>query len=87
VVVDDWVTIGSSNLDRWAAKWNLEANQEIIGESFTLSVMDMFNRDLKNCQEITIELWKNRALTLKIKVWFWRYMGKLIAKIGLNGRK
>jgi phosphatidylserine/phosphatidylglycerophosphate/cardiolipin synthase-like enzyme len=87
VVVDDWVTIGSSNLDRWAAKWNLEANQEIIDENFTLSVMNMFNRDVKNCHEITIEHWKNIATTQKIKVWFWRYMGRLIAKIGLDGRK
>ena len=29
VLCDDWVSIGSSNLDRWGFKWNLEANQEI----------------------------------------------------------
>ena len=87
VVVDGWVTIGSSNLDRWAAKWNLEANQEIKDELFNLSVREMFDRDLENCYEVTLNFWKKRAVTQKIKVWFWRYMGKLIAKIGLDGRK
>jgi len=29
IVCDDWMSIGSSNLDRWGFKWNLEANQEI----------------------------------------------------------
>jgi cardiolipin synthase len=87
VIVDDWVTIGSSNLDRWAAKWNLEANQEIKDDHFTLSVIDMFKSDFKSCNEITLELWKKRAITQKMKILFWKYMGKLIAKIGLNGRK
>lgn len=87
VMVDDWVTIGSSNLDRWGAKWNLEANQEINDQHFVLSVRKMFNKDLKNCHEITLESWEKRAATQKLKVFFWKYLGKLIAKIGLNGRK
>ena len=87
VLVDDWVTIGSSNLDRWAAKWNLEANQEIMDEQFTHSVMKMFQNDLKNCHEITLKQWNKRAVTQKIKVWFWKYVAKLIARIGLDGRK
>ncbi len=29
ILCDDWVSIGSSNLDRWSFRWNLEANQEI----------------------------------------------------------
>jgi len=65
----------------------LEANQEIIDEKFSQSVNDMFQNDLKKCKEITLQQWRKRSLSQKLKVWFWRYMGKLIAKIGLNGRK
>ena len=87
VLVDHWVTMGSANLDRWSAKWNLEANQETLDRVFARSVYDMFVDDLKNCHEITLEKWNKRSPTQKLKVWFWKYMGKLIAKIGLNGRK
>lgn len=31
---DDWVSIGSSNLDRWGALWNLDANQEVDSPAF-----------------------------------------------------
>jgi cardiolipin synthase len=31
---DDWVSIGSSNLDRWGTLWNLEANQEVQSSEF-----------------------------------------------------
>jgi len=34
-VCDDWVSVGSSNLDRWSFKWNLEANQEIDSALFS----------------------------------------------------
>jgi len=87
VLVDHWVTVGSANLDRWSAKWNLEANQEILDKVFAQSVYEMFVADLQNCDQITLDKWNKRSPTQKFKVWFWKYMGKLIAKIGLNGRK
>src|SRR5205807_2323771 len=34
ILCDDWVSIGSSNLDRWSFRWNLEANQEIADADF-----------------------------------------------------
>jgi len=87
VLIDDWVTIGSSNLDRWGAKWNLEANQEIRDKVFSKSVYKMFQNDFSDCHEITLEQWQQRALSKKIKVWLWKHLGKIIAKIGLDGRK
>jgi phosphatidylserine/phosphatidylglycerophosphate/cardiolipin synthase-like enzyme len=41
VVCDDWVSIGSSNLDRWGVIWNLEANQEIESATFAGNVQSM----------------------------------------------
>jgi phosphatidylserine/phosphatidylglycerophosphate/cardiolipin synthase-like enzyme len=84
VMVDDWVTIGSSNLDRWGANWNLEANQEIQDKDFALSIKQMFVNDFNNCNEITLAMWKQRSWQQKLKVWLWKYLGKIIAKIGLN---
>ena len=43
-VCDDWVTIGSSNFDRWNFRWNLEANQEVFESRFADQVVDMFEQ-------------------------------------------
>lgn len=87
VLVDQWVTIGSSNLDRWSAKWNLEANQEIQDKDFSNHIYNMFLTDLENTTEITFYDWKKRSLTQKFKVWFWKHMARVIARIGLDGKK
>jgi cardiolipin synthase A/B len=44
VLCDDWVSIGSSNLDRWGALWNLDANQEVDSRSFATQVEAMFTQ-------------------------------------------
>jgi phosphatidylserine/phosphatidylglycerophosphate/cardiolipin synthase-like enzyme len=44
ILCDDWVSMGSSNLDRWGVLWNLEANQEIESCAFARSVADMLAR-------------------------------------------
>ncbi len=87
VLVDQWVTIGSSNLDRWSAKWNLEANQEVRDKEFSNHICNMFLTDFKNTTEITFSDWKKRSLTSRLKVFFWKYMARIIARIGLDGRK
>jgi len=33
-LIDDWVAVGSSNLDRWNLRWNLRPNQEIDAPDF-----------------------------------------------------
>lgn len=37
-LADDWVSIGSCNLDRWGTLWNLEANQEVSSPRFAQEV-------------------------------------------------
>jgi phosphatidylserine/phosphatidylglycerophosphate/cardiolipin synthase-like enzyme len=87
VLVDDWVTIGSSNLDRWSAKWNLEANQEVKDLYFSNKISTMYQDDILCCTEITFQKWKKRPISIKLKIWFWKYIGKIITIIGLNGQK
>jgi len=71
VLCDDWVSLGSCNIDRWNLLWNLDANQEILDKSFASSVVDMFNQDFQQCQEVTIEHWKRRSWLNRFRIWFW----------------
>jgi cardiolipin synthase A/B len=60
-VCDDWVSVGSSNLDRWSFKWNLEANQEILDRPFADLVAAVFERDCARSVELDRESWRQRG--------------------------
>jgi len=61
IVCDDWVSIGSSNLDRWSFRWNLEANQEVADARFADTVAALFEGDLRVSQAISRRHWRQRA--------------------------
>jgi cardiolipin synthase A/B len=82
VLCDDWVTIGSSNFDRWNLRWNLEANQEIKDESLATQVKEMFEQDFSNSVEYTNEEWHQRSWRLRIVQWFWKQIERISLKIG-----
>jgi cardiolipin synthase len=58
---DDWVSVGSSNLDRWSLRWNLEANQEVADARFADSAAALFESDLKVSRAISRRRWRRRA--------------------------
>lgn len=60
VICDDWVSVGSSNLDRWGFKWNLEANQEIEHRSFANRSAAMFEEDCSRSLELDRRHWRRR---------------------------
>ena len=60
VICDDWVSIGSSNLDRWGFKWNLEANQEIEHRPFANRAMAVFENDCRESLELDRKNWARR---------------------------
>lgn len=70
-LIDDWSSIGSSNLDRWNLHWNLEANQEVADPDFAKAVEKMFVDDLQHSKEITYEAWSNRSAIQQMKERFW----------------
>ena len=78
---DEWVILGSSNMDRWNLRWNLEADQEVNDSNFADATMVMFNDDLKNCVEINYENWRNRPFISKLKAWFWSKVSALLEYI------
>jgi phosphatidylserine/phosphatidylglycerophosphate/cardiolipin synthase-like enzyme len=78
ILCDNWVSIGSSNVDRWNFRWNLEANQEVDNEAFAQKVRAMLERDLLESREITLAQWLRRAWYRRILEWFWGYVDVLL---------
>ena len=52
MLCDDWVSIGSSNLDRWGMFWNLEANQELHHPETAKNVKSMLEADFQVSEQI-----------------------------------
>jgi len=61
ILCDDWVSVGSSNLDRWGFKWNLEANQEIESRPFANGVAAVFEEDRGQSLELDRRQWPRRG--------------------------
>ncbi|MDH5765318.1 MAG: phospholipase D-like domain-containing protein, partial [Gammaproteobacteria bacterium] len=71
ILCDNWVSLGSCNIDRWNLRWNLDANQEIQDPYFSTSVMHVFQSDFKQSIEINDTCWKQRSFSNKLKIGFW----------------
>ena len=67
---DDWVSIGSTNFDRWNLLWNLDANQEIDDFNFAQQVLALLQADLNQSEELHYESWQQRPLYLRCLEWF-----------------
>jgi len=61
IISDDWVSIGSSNLDRWSFKWNLEANQEVQNAAFAAVAAAVFEGDCAQSEILSRRSWPRRA--------------------------
>lgn len=70
-LVDDWVSLGSSNMDRWNFRWNLEANQEVDDPAFTARVAGLFAADLAVSEEVTYLGWTGRSRWSRLLEFFW----------------
>jgi len=81
VLCDTWVTIGSSNFDRWNLQWNLEANQAIDDRGIAKSLKAVFEKDFTNSLEVSYTAWHQRGWWLRVIEWFWRQMELFSLKI------
>ncbi len=61
IVCDDWVSLGSSNLDRWSFKWNLEANQEVADARVADAAAALYDADLAVSNALSRRQWPQRA--------------------------
>jgi cardiolipin synthase len=82
VLCDDWVSLGSSNLDRWNLRWNLEANQEVADSRFATAVQAMFERDFADSIECRHEVWRARPWHARLREWFWGRVDGWLESLG-----
>jgi cardiolipin synthase A/B len=61
ILCDDWVSVGSSNLDRWSFKWNLEANQEVADRDVADAAAAAFSADFAVSEALSRRYWRQRA--------------------------
>ncbi|MDI9333169.1 MAG: cardiolipin synthase [Cytophagales bacterium] len=71
-----WATIGSTNMDWRSFRHNQEVNAVIVDLEFGEQVKQMFDKDLRASERITLERWNHRGLNLRFSEWFsslWEY--------------
>ena len=73
---DSWAMLGSSNMDRWNLRWNLEADQEVEDSAFADEVALMMQSDFSNSIEINHEIWRQRSRFKRFREWI---AGKIAA--------
>lgn len=79
VLIDDWCTVGSSNMDRWNFRWNLEANQEVEDPVLAGEVREMLLTDFAHSEEIDYRLWMQRSRSQRFKEWLWGTVDRWLA--------
>jgi cardiolipin synthase len=68
LVVDDlWVSVGSTNFDDRSFRLNDEANLNVRDPEFARVEAEQFERDKARSRRITLEEWRNRPLSEKLK--------------------
>ncbi len=82
---DSWVSIGSSNLDNWNLRWNLDANQAIEDREFAEEVRAMFEQDFAQTIESTYENWLRRPWRSRAGEQLWGLVDRILNSIG-DGR-
>lgn len=79
VLCDNWLSLGSSNFDRWNMRWNLEANQEIVDEAFAARFARMFAADCAESVEITLADVRKTTWPERVRHWIWSRLDRMIA--------
>ncbi|MEN3941944.1 phospholipase D-like domain-containing protein [Prosthecobacter sp. SYSU 5D2] len=66
IVDEQWVSVGSCNLDDRSLCLNEEANLNVLDHGFAWQHLDIFERDKAESREITWAAWRKRPLSEKI---------------------
>ena len=61
ILCDEWVSVGSANLDRWSFRWNLEANQEIDSAVVADAACALFEGDFVASRAVSRHHWGQRG--------------------------
>jgi cardiolipin synthase len=69
VIDGAWSTIGSANIDYRSFLHNYELNVMVIDPAFGRDMESAFNEDLRDSKEVTLDQWRHRPLSDRIKEW------------------
>lgn len=72
LIIDDWMLIGSSNLNHRSLLHDLEADVNIVTPMGKQLLEQHFLEDLNHSQEVSLESW------YKMRPWYQRFMGRLL---------
>ena len=79
IVIDDFISIiGSCNIDERSFVHNFEVNAFIYESSTANKLKELFNKDMEQCEELTLENWNNRKRRQKLKESFARLFSPLM---------
>jgi len=84
ILCDEWVSIGSSNIDRWNLRWNLEANQELLDQDIAGQVAHLFGQDFGASRELDYQSWHLRPWHLRLREWFWGHIDRWSERLFRN---
>lgn len=87
LLCDDWLSVGSSNIDRWNLRWNLEANQELLGGEIVEQARELFRHDFAQSHEISHDFWRERPWYARLYEWFWGRVDRWLEHTTRQGRR
>ncbi|MDZ7641996.1 MAG: phospholipase D-like domain-containing protein [Desulfurivibrio sp.] len=80
LLIDHWVSVGSSNIDRWNFRWNLEANQEATDPALEDQIKTLFKQDFAASEEILPGQWRHRPWYQRLPEQFWSRLESWLAR-------
>jgi phosphatidylserine/phosphatidylglycerophosphate/cardiolipin synthase-like enzyme len=81
LLCDDWVSMGSSNYDRFTMRWNIEANLVIPSAEFAGRVREQFETDFSHSEIIALSDWQQRPWWLRLRQRFWAKIANLLDRL------
>jgi len=78
VIDHDWGFVGSSNLDNWSGRFNLEADLEVLSPGAVQALEGRFLMDLEDSTEISPARWESRPLWMKLMERFFGWFDPLL---------
>jgi cardiolipin synthase A/B len=81
LLVDDWVSVGSCNFDRWNLRFNLDANLEALDAHLSAQVAASFRADFGQSQEIDLWHWHATPWWQRLQQRLWGLLDRLLVNL------
>lgn len=79
---DDWATVGSSNFDHWTLRWNLEANQAVLGGPAVDALAALFEAEVQESREHTLTAWQRRGWPARLQERVFGSIDAVLVRLG-----